>query len=35
MSTNPFDDEKGSCFALINAEDQYSLWPSFAVVPEG
>ncbi|KAB3523605.1 MbtH family NRPS accessory protein [Corynebacterium sp. zg254] len=35
MSINPFDDEKGRFFALINTEGQYSLWPSFAAVPEG
>lgn len=35
MSTNPFDDEKGSFFALINVEGQYSLWPSFAAIPDG
>ena len=35
MSTNPFDDEDGVYLALINDEDQYSLWPSFADVPAG
>lgn len=35
MSTNPFDDESGSFYVLINAEEQYSLWPSFADVPQG
>jgi uncharacterized protein YbdZ (MbtH family) len=33
--TNPFDDEDGSYLALINDEGQYSLWPTFADVPEG
>ncbi|ODU06959.1 MAG: antibiotic synthesis protein MbtH [Pseudonocardia sp. SCN 72-86] len=35
MSTNPFDDEDGSFYALINDEGQYSLWPVFAEVPAG
>ncbi len=32
---NPFDDPEGSFFALVNAEGQYSLWPTFAEVPAG
>ena len=35
MSTNPFDDDKGSFFVLINDEEQHSLWPTFADVPAG
>jgi MbtH protein len=35
MSTNPFDDEDGVFYALINDEGQYSLWPTFAEVPAG
>ncbi|MFJ6808636.1 MbtH family protein [Streptomyces anulatus] len=35
MTTNPFDDEGGSFYALVNDEGQYSLWPSFLEVPEG
>jgi MbtH protein len=35
MSTNPFDDENGEFYALINGEGQYSLWPTFAEVPAG
>ncbi|HEU0088373.1 MAG TPA: MbtH family protein [Pseudonocardiaceae bacterium] len=35
MSTNPFDDENGTFYALINDEGQYSLWPTFADVPAG
>ncbi|WP_040792270.1 MbtH family protein [Nocardia paucivorans] len=35
MSTNPFDDEDGRFFVLINNEEQYSLWPTFAEVPLG
>jgi MbtH protein len=33
--TNPFDDENGTFFVLVNDEGQHSLWPSFADVPEG
>ncbi|MCA1705203.1 MAG: MbtH family protein [Actinobacteria bacterium] len=35
MPTNPFDDENGTFYALINHEGQYSLWPVFADVPAG
>lgn len=35
MTTNPFEDEDGMYFALINEEGQYSLWPTFASVPAG
>jgi uncharacterized protein YbdZ (MbtH family) len=35
MSTNPFDDENGIFYVLINDEGQYSLWPTFAKVPPG
>jgi len=35
LSTNPFDDESGTFFVLINDEEQHSLWPSFADVPAG
>jgi len=35
MSTNPFDDESGHFYVLINDEEQYSLWPVFAEVPAG
>ena len=35
MTTNPFDDETGTFYALVNAEGQYSLWPAFADVPAG
>ncbi|MGW0548753.1 MbtH family protein [Streptomyces altiplanensis] len=35
MSTNPFDDEHGRFYVLINDEDQHSLWPAFADVPGG
>ncbi|MDZ4265180.1 MAG: MbtH family protein [Mycobacterium sp.] len=39
MSTNPFDDDStelaGSFYVLVNDEEQYSLWPTFAGVPAG
>ncbi len=35
MSINPFDDEDASFLVLINHEEQYSLWPEFAAVPDG
>jgi uncharacterized protein YbdZ (MbtH family) len=35
LSTNPFDDDKGSFFVLVNDEGQHSLWPTFADVPAG
>jgi len=35
MSTNPFDDEDGQFYVLVNDEDQHSLWPTFAEVPDG
>ncbi|WNG94486.1 MbtH family protein [Mycobacterium sp. ITM-2016-00318] len=35
MSTNPFDDEDGTFYVLINDEEQHSLWPSFADIPAG
>ncbi|GFG49805.1 MbtH family protein [Mycolicibacterium agri] len=35
MSNNPFDDETGRFLVLVNDEEQYSLWPSFAAVPTG
>ncbi|WJY37089.1 MbtH family protein [Streptomyces sp. P9-2B-2] len=35
MSTNPFDNEDGEFFVLVNDEDQHSLWPTFAEVPSG
>ena len=31
--SNPFEDENGEYLVLTNAEEQYSLWPSFAEVP--
>ncbi|MBK6016194.1 MbtH family protein [Streptomyces sp. MBT53] len=35
MSNNPFDDETGRFYVLANDEDQHSLWPTFAPVPDG
>jgi len=35
MSDNPFDNEDGLFFVLINDEEQHSLWPTFAEVPAG
>lgn len=35
MSTNPFDDDNGAFFVLVNEEDQHSLWPAFADIPAG
>jgi MbtH protein len=35
LSTNPFDDEDGRFFVLVNDEEQHSLWPTFADVPAG
>jgi MbtH protein len=32
---NPFDNEDGSFFVLVNDENQHSLWPAFAEVPDG
>ena len=33
MSTNPFDDENGEFYVVVNDEEQHSLWPTFADVP--
>lgn len=33
--TNPFDDDEGVFFVLVNDERQHSLWPGFADVPAG
>lgn len=35
MSSNPFDDEDGQFYVLVNDEDQYSLWPAFREVQAG
>jgi MbtH-like protein len=33
--THPFEDENGTYLALVNNEDQYSLWPEYIDVPAG
>ncbi|MGW0042826.1 MbtH family protein [Rhodococcus sp. NPDC003348] len=33
--SNPFDDEAGTFYVLVNEEGQHSLWPAFADVPAG
>jgi uncharacterized protein YbdZ (MbtH family) len=35
LASNPFDDDDGNFYALINHEEQYSLWPAFKPVPGG
>lgn len=35
MSTNPFDDDNGTFYVLVNDEEQHSLWPAFAELPAG
>ena len=35
MSSNPFDDEDGTFYVLVNDEEQHSLWPTFKEVPQG
>jgi glycopeptidolipid biosynthesis protein len=35
MSINPFDDDKDAFFVLANDEEQHSLRPAFADVPDG
>ncbi len=35
MSQNPFDDDSGTFYALVNDEEQFSLWPAFQPVPAG
>ena len=32
---NPFEDPDGTYLVLVNEDGQYSLWPSFAPVPDG
>ncbi|ONM47092.1 MbtH family protein [Nocardia donostiensis] len=33
--TNPFDNEAGQFYVLVNADGEHSLWPTFAAVPGG
>lgn len=35
MQLNPFDDDSGVFFVLVNNEGQHSVWPIFADVPDG
>jgi MbtH protein len=35
VSTNPFDDDEGTFYVLVNDEEQLSLWPAFVDVPAG
>lgn len=35
MQLNPFDDESGKFFVLVNNDAQHSLWPVFTDVPAG
>lgn len=32
---NPFDDEDGTFFVVVNEENHHSLWPTFLEVPSG
>jgi MbtH protein len=34
MSTNPFDDENGTFYVLVNDEEQHSIWPATIAVPQ-
>ncbi|SDI11519.1 MbtH protein [Actinokineospora alba] len=33
--SNPFEDDSRDCLALVNDEEQYSLWPADLTVPQG
>lgn len=33
--TNPFEDDAAEYLVLVNDEEQYSLWPASATVPDG
>jgi MbtH-like protein len=35
VGVDPFDDDNGSFFVLVNDEEQHSLCPTFADVPAG
>lgn len=35
MALNPFDEDNGEFFVLVNNEEQHSLWPVFADLPVG
>ncbi len=33
--SNPFDDDEGRFYVLVNDEGQHSLWPTFSAIPAG
>jgi len=33
--SNPFENEQGEYYVLVNEEGQYSLWPAFIKIPDG
>ena len=33
--TNPFDDNEGTFYVVVNDENQHALWPVVAEVPAG
>ncbi|MEU8893064.1 MbtH family protein [Streptomyces sp. NPDC048442] len=35
MATNPFENDDARYLVLVNEENQHSLWPAFAEVPDG
>ncbi|GAA1921548.1 mycobactin NRPS accessory protein MbtH [Streptomyces sodiiphilus] len=35
MATNPFEDDNATYRVLVNKENQHSLWPEFAEIPQG
>jgi MbtH protein/glycopeptidolipid biosynthesis protein len=35
VSINPFNDDNGSFFVLVNDEEQHGLWATFGNVPTG
>lgn len=35
MERNPFNDENGRFYVLVNDKNEHSMWPAFAEVPHG
>lgn len=35
MTANPFDDDGGLFFVVVNDDEQHSIWPEFLAVPAG
>ncbi|UOZ11901.1 MbtH family protein [Amycolatopsis sp. WQ 127309] len=35
MMTNPFESDDAQYLVLTNHENQHSLWPAFAAIPDG